>query len=145
MWKRHRLIFMGCVLLLALILPVVAFLSRNDVAHQAIRIWLELFGSSIYEYHSKTGRWPAQTDDLAMTSLPLQFRYWKQTLDDQTIVVVWHKHLKPNPQENSDLILAYHNKGLYAQLGRAWVCWGDLRIEYMRIEDLHARLQSNKD
>jgi hypothetical protein len=145
MWQRHRLIFLGCALLLGLMLPVVRYLSRNDVAHQAIRIWLERFGSSIYEYHSKTGQWPSQPDDLAKTSLPQQFRYWKQTLDDETIVVVWHKNLKADPKDNAGLILAYHNKGLYARLGRVWVCWGDLRTEYIKIEDLRAKLRSSKD
>ena len=126
-------------------LPVVRYLSRNDVAHQAIRIWLERFGSSIYEYHSKAGQWPSQTADLAKTLLPQQFRYWKQVLDDETIVVVWHKNLKADPKDNAGLILAYHNKGLYAQLGRVWVCWGDLRTEYIKIEDLKAKLRSSKD
>ena len=145
MGQRHRLIILGCALLLGLILPVVHYLSHNDVAHQAIRIWLEHFGSSIYEYHSKTGKWPSQTADLAKTSLPQQFRYWKQVLDDETIVVVWHKNLKADPKDNAGLILAYHNKGLYARLGRVWVCWGDLRTEYIKVEDLRANLQTNKD
>ena len=79
MGQRNRLIILGCALLPALILPDVRYLNRSDVAHQAIRIWLEHFGSSIYEYHSKTGQWPSQTADLAKTSLPQQFRYWKQT------------------------------------------------------------------
>jgi len=145
MGQRHRLIILGCAALLALILPVVHYLSHNDVAHQAIRIWLEHFGSSIYEYHSKTDQWPSQTADLAKTSLPQQFRYWKQVLDDETTVVVWHKNLKADPKDNAGLILAYHNKGLYARLGRVWVCWGDLRTECIKVEDLRANLQTNKD
>ena len=126
-------------------LPVVHHLSRNDVAHQVIRIWLEHFGSSIYEYYSQSGRWPSQTDDLAKTSLPQLCRYWKQTLGDESIVVVWHKNLKAEPKDNAGLILACHNKGLYARLGRVWVCWGDLRTGYIKIEDLRASLQTNKD
>ncbi len=145
MWPRHRLIILGFTVLLALILSVVQYLSRNDVAHQAIRIWLERIGSSIYEYHSQTERWPSQTDDLAKTSLPQQFRYWKQALVDKSIVVVWHKNLKAEPNDNAGLILAYHNRGLYARLGRVWVCWGDLRTEYIKIEDLRASLQTNKN
>ena len=145
MGQRNRLIILGCALLLGLMLPVVRYLNRSDVAHQAIRIWLEHFGSSIYEYHSKTGQWPSQTADLAKTSLPQQFRYWKQVLDDETIVVVWHKNLKADPKDNAGLILAYHNKGLYARLGRVWVCWGDLRTEYTQIEELKAKLRSSKD
>jgi hypothetical protein len=144
MSRRYSAIILGVALVLALILPVVRYRSRTDVAHQAIRIWLERFGASIYEYHSKTGQWPSQADDLTRTSLPLQFRSWKKTLDDQSIVVVWHKSLKPNPIDNAGLILAYHNKGLYAQLGRVWVCWGDLRTEFITKEQLQARLQNGK-
>ena len=101
MGQRNRLIILGCALLLGLMLPVVRYLNRSDVAHQAIRIWLEHFGSSIYEYHSKTGQWPSETADLAKTSWPQQFRYWKQVLDDETIVVVWHKNLKADPKDNA--------------------------------------------
>ena len=69
-----------------------------------------------------------------------------QVLDyDETTVVVWHKNLKADPKDNAGLILAYHNKGLYARLGRVWVCWGDLRTEYIKVEDLRANLQTNKD
>ena len=64
---------------------------------------------------------------------------------DETIVIPWHKNLKADPKDNAGLILAYHNKGLYARLGRVWVCWGDLRTEYIKIEDLKAKLQTNKD
>jgi hypothetical protein len=145
MWQRHRLIILGGALLLALILPVFHYLNRSDVAHQAIKIWLRLYADSIYEYHSTTGQWPAQTDDLARTSLPQRFPYWRRLLDEETIVVVWHKNLKPDPKDNAGLILAYHNKGFYAQLGRVWVCWGDLRTEYIKKEDLQAHLKSGKN
>jgi hypothetical protein len=67
-----------------------------------------------------------------------------QVLDDETTVVVRHKNLKADPKDNAGLILAYHNKGLYARLGRVWVCWGDLRTECIKVEDLRANLQTNK-
>ena len=145
MWQRHRLIIPACGFLLALILPVIQYFDHSDVVHQAIQIWLRLYGAAIYEYHSKTGKFPSQIDDLAKTSMPQQFRYWKQTLDAECIVIVWHKNLKADPKDNAGVILAYHNKGLYARLGRVWVCWGDLRTEYIKIEDLRAQLQINKD
>jgi hypothetical protein len=145
MWRRNGGLLLGCAILLALIVPVVRYYSRSDVAHLAIQTWLRLYGSAIYEYHSKTGQWPSRTDDLAKTSLPQGFRYWRQTLDDQAIVIVWNKDLKTVPKDNARLILAYHNKGLYARLGRVWVCWGDLRTEYITVEDLRAHLQTGKD
>src|SRR4051794_7926643 len=110
MWWRHRGIILGVALLAALILPVVRYLDHSDVAHQAIQTWLRLYGDAIYEHRSITGKLPSQIDDLAKTSLPKRFPYWKQVLNDGTIVIVWHKRLKPEPKDNAGLILAYHNK-----------------------------------
>jgi hypothetical protein len=36
--------------------------------------------------------------------------------------------------------LAYDHAGLFNNLGQVWVCWGDLRTERMREEDLRTRL-----
>jgi hypothetical protein len=132
MSRRQRRLLLGCAALLALILPVFQYLNRSDPAHQSIQVWLRYYSAAIYEYHSKTGQWPSQIDDIAKTSLPLRLRYWRQMVDDGTIVIVWHKHLKSEPKDNASQILAYHNKGVYARLGRVWVCWGDLRTEYIR-------------
>jgi len=101
------------------------------------------FGSSIYEYHEKTGRWPVRADDLAEISLPMRSPYWKVMLDSGTNVIVWHNDLKPNPAENANVVLAYHNKGLLASLGRQWVCWGDLRTEYLPSRKLRTKLQTH--
>jgi hypothetical protein len=141
MWQHRRLV-LGIALLLALSMSIVRYLDRGNVAHQAIQVWLRLYADAIYEYRSITGQCPSQIDKLAKTSLPKRFPYWKQVLDDGTIVIVWHKRLKPEPYDNAGLILAYHNKGLYAQLGRVWVCWGDLRTEYIKREDLQAKLRT---
>jgi hypothetical protein len=138
-------IVLGIALLVALIMPIVRYHDHTDVVHQAIQVWLRLYGDAIYEYDSITGKSPSQIDDLARTSLPQRFPYWRQMLDDEAIVIIWHKNLKPNPKDNAGLILAYHNKGLYAELGRAWVCWGDLRTEYIRREDLQPQLQRQAD
>jgi hypothetical protein len=131
--------------MLGLVLPALRYMDRSDVAHQAIRIWLRLYGAAIYEYHANTGQWPSRADDLARTSLPQRFPYWRQGVDDQAIVLVWHKDLAPDPDANAGRILAYHNKGLYARLGRIWVCRGDLRTEYIPEEDLRARLRAGQD
>ena len=71
--------------------------------------------------------------------------YWKYELDNELIVVVWHKNLKSDPRENTGHILAYYNKGLISELGQSWVCWGDLRTEYIKTEDLRAYLNNLKD
>ena len=81
-------------------------------------------------------------EDLAATSLPLRSPYWKQMLDQGTIVVVWPKDLKPDPKENASVVLTYDNGGLFARLGRVWVCWGDLRTEYVKAEELRNKLKA---
>lgn len=120
------------------------FAGVSDVAHESARLHLKLTGSSLYEYHAKTGQWPSRAGDLAMTSLPAVSPYWRSLLDDGVIVVVWHSNLKPDPRDNGDEILAYYNKGLISELGRSWVCWGDLRTEYIKTEDLRAYLNRLK-
>ncbi len=144
MWRRHHRIIFGAASVVALVLPIIRYFDHSDVAHQAIQIWLRLYGQAIYEYHSTTGKMPSKIDDLAKTSLPQQFPYWRQTVDDGVVVLVWHKKLKPEPKDNAGLILAYHNKGLYARLSRVWVCWGDLRTEYVKAEDLRAHLEAGE-
>jgi hypothetical protein len=39
-------------------------------------------------------------------------------LDSGTNIIVWHKDLKPNPAENADVVLAYHNRGLRTSTSR---------------------------
>jgi len=109
---RKIAIALGVVILLA----AARFYSLSDISHESIRLHLALLGSSIYEYHAKTGQWPARAEDLAQTSLPARSPYWKVMLDAGTNVVVWHQDLKPEPAQNAGVILAYHNRGLLAWL-----------------------------
>jgi hypothetical protein len=37
------------------ILPVVNYMNRSDVAHHSIQFWLRLYADAISEYHSITG------------------------------------------------------------------------------------------
>jgi hypothetical protein len=136
------LLVSGGVVALALLSVAASLYNISDIAHQSIRFHLRLLGASIYEYHSRTGRWPAQAEDLAETSLPVQSPYWKVMLDAGTNVIVWHDNLKPDPKDNAGVILVYHNRGLLAWLGRHWVCWGDLRTEYITNRKLQASLQA---
>jgi hypothetical protein len=108
------------------------FYSLSDMSNESIRLHLRLLGSSIYEYHDKTEHWPARAEDLAQTSLAVRSPYWKVMLDSGTNVLVWHDDLRPNPMENADVILAYHNRGLLAWLGRQWVCWRSTHRIYAR-------------
>jgi hypothetical protein len=119
------------------------FYSLSDISNESIRLHLRLLGS-IYQYHDKTGRWPSRAEDLAQTSLPIRSPYWKVMLDSGTNVVVWHDDLKPNPAENASVVLAYHNRGLLAWLGRKWVCWGDLRTEYIPSKELRDKLPQER-
>ena len=67
--------------------------------------------------------------------------HWKYELDNELIVMVCHKDLKPLPKDNAGEILAYYNKGTISEQGRSWVCWGDLRTEYIKTDDLRAYLR----
>jgi hypothetical protein len=120
------------------------FSGTQDVAHEAVRLHLNLIGSSIYEYRAATGKWPTQIDDLEKTSLPAKSPYWRSWFVNDVMVVVWHKSLNPDPKDNARHILVYHDKGLIAAGGHKWVCWGDLRTEYIKTEDLQAYLKKLK-
>ena len=106
------------------------YFDRSSISHTAIQDWLKWICASMYEYHSKTGRWPAGIDDLAETTLPARFPLWRETA--KNIVFLWPKDLQADPKENAGVILAYYNAGLISEMGRVWVCWGDLRTEYIR-------------
>jgi hypothetical protein len=121
------------------------FSGVQDVAHEAVRLHANLIGSSIYDYHASTGKWPLQLDDLEKTSLPRTSPYWRSWFANDAMVIVWHKSLKPDPKDNAGHILVYHNKGLIAELGQSWVCWGDLRTEYIKTDDLRAYLKNLND
>ncbi|HWZ30121.1 MAG TPA: hypothetical protein VNX18_02250 [Bryobacteraceae bacterium] len=114
------------------------YFDHTSVAHLAIQYWLKALGSGVYEYHAKTGRWPAAIDDLAETSLPVTFPLWRETA--KNVVFLWRNDLKDDSKDNGGVLLAYYNAGLFAKLGRVWVCWGDLRTEYMLERDLRARI-----
>jgi hypothetical protein len=135
---KVAIVGIGLILLIAL-----RFYSLSDIANESIRLHLQLLGSSIYEFHEKTGHWPMRAEDLAETSLAVRSPSWKVMLDSGTNVVVWRNDLKANPAENGNLVLAYHNRGLLALLGRQWVCWGDLRTEYIPSRELRARLRAH--
>jgi hypothetical protein len=62
---RKIAVALGVVILLA----AAGFYSLSDISHESIRFHLRLLGSSIYEYHAKTGQW-RRARSLAQTSLP---------------------------------------------------------------------------
>jgi hypothetical protein len=118
------------------------YFSRASIPHEAIRLHLRLTASSIYEFHKATGRWPKVADDLASTSLAQTSPYWRTLIDNGSVAVVWNSDLKPDPKDNASLVMTYNNAGLFSKLGRVWVCWGDLRTEYVKEEDLRSKLKS---
>jgi len=43
--------------------------------------------------------------------------------------------------------MTYNSNGLFPKLGRLWICWGDLRTEYVKEKELREKLpvaQSNR-
>jgi hypothetical protein len=116
------------------------YFDHSSPAHLAIQYWLKTICESEYEYHSQTGKWAASLDDLATTSLPARFPLWRSTAEN--MVILWPKDLNRDPKENRSVILAYYRVGLYSKLGHMWVCWGDLRTEFMDEKELRARVAS---
>ena len=118
------------------------YFSRASIPHEAIQLHLRLTASSIYEFHEATGRWPKVADDLASTSLAQTSPYWRTLIDNGSVAVVWNSDLKPDPKDNASLVMTYINAGPFSKMGRVWVCWGDLRTEYVKEENLRSKLKS---
>jgi len=135
-----QLVTLGIIGGLLTVLVLLFFSGSTQVADEALQYQLHALGESVYEYHASTGSWPDSPEDLARTSLPVRLRYWRSVLENRSMVVVWPHNLDPNPLKNSGVVLAYHARGLRAQLGRQWVCWGDLRTEYISSKRLQAVL-----
>ena len=144
MSRRGKVLAVAGVFLIALLYGLFGPGSISDISHNATRLHLRLIGASIYKYYAKTGRWPSRAEDQAETSLPRHSPYWKTLIDGGMVVVVWHDDLQPDPRDNAHVLLAYYNKGLISSLGRHWVCWGDLRTEYIKDDQLRASLQAAK-
>lgn len=137
--KRAAILVAGGAVLVAVML---SFSGVTEVADESLQYELNAFGQSFYEYHAATGQWPSSPDDFDKTSLSLRQHYWRPVVDNGSIVLVWHDHLKPDPRDNAGVILAYHNRGLRAWMGHQWVCWGDLRTEYISSKRLQTVLNS---
>ena len=115
------------------------YFDPTSIAHTSMQYQLKHTGEAIYEFRSANGRWPASIDDLAQTSLARQNPYyWRQSAT--AIAILWPKDFKPEAKQNSSMRLAYFRGGLFNQLGRVWVCWGDLRTEHLPEEVLKAKL-----
>lgn len=141
-FSRATTIRMLALLCLAAVVGVVASSpGRTDVADEAIQLHLKLYAAAIYEHHSRAGAWPTQIDDLAQTSLPVRSPYWRGMLADEVFVIVWPQGFDENPERNGNRVVAYHNKGTLARSGSIWVCWGDLRTEYIKDGELSAHRQ----
>ena len=145
MWSANK-VTVGLALVLVAVITAYNYYHVKEMSDLSQEIYLRLYGESIYEFHALTGRWPSKIDDLARTSLPLKNPdWWRAQLEIVADVIVWPKDLKPDPRDNGHVILCYHNKGLDAERGRMWVCWGDLRTGWITPEDLRACLNELKD
>jgi hypothetical protein len=110
------------------------FYGQMDVAISSIQFDLKKIGESVYEAHSRNGKWPTQIADLEGTEY-LRMAYRRGILEQGLFVVVWQEDLDPSPDANRNLILAYDNGSLFSRLGVVWACRGDLRIERLRAEE----------
>jgi hypothetical protein len=119
----------------------IAHLPISDVAHQAVSYRLKFLCEGIYQYRAATAHWPAKAADLAGTPMALQMRYWDDDIYSGRVVVLWPRDWPANPRDNTGKILAYYNAGLISEFGKQWVCWGDLRTEYLPTEKLQNLLK----
>jgi hypothetical protein len=121
------------------------YYDLRDMADLSQQSSLRLYGEGIYEYHALTGKWPSKIDDLAGTSLPRRYpHWWADQLGLDADVIVAPQDLNPDPNENGHVILCYHNKGLDAENGRMWICWGDLQTGCITLEELQEHLKKQK-
>jgi hypothetical protein len=111
--------------------------GTTDVAIKSIQFDLRKIGESVYEAHSKTGKWPAAITDLEGTEY-LKMPYRREALDKGLFVIVWHQDLDVNPQGNKSRVLAYDNGSLFSRLGWVWACRGDLSIEKIGAAEVRA-------
>ena len=51
--------------------------------------------------------------------------------------------LNPEPKGNGGALLAYWKGGLFNRFGRVWACWGDLRTERIKSDELHANRRAH--
>jgi hypothetical protein len=119
-WKKLVLPAIGGAVVVA-----AYFCGAQDVAVESVRFDLRIIGESVYEAHSRDGRWPADLVDLEGTKY-LSMPYREEALRQGVYIVLWNQDLDSDPQANADRILAYHNAGLLGQGRRIWVCRGDL-------------------
>ena len=138
--KKRVVIFVAPGVVALLIAIYWYYFSQEGIPHQTVRLHLRLTASSIYEFHDRTGRWPTSADDLAGTSLPQISPHWKTLIEDGTVAIVWRSDLKPDPKDNAAVVMTYNRTGLFPKLGRLWVCWGDLRTEYVKEDELRSKL-----
>jgi hypothetical protein len=124
----------------ACVAVVQTYYGVTDAASESVRYTLKSIGQSIYGYHAQTGQWPSNPDDLNRTTLLLRLRYWRVVVDNRSVVIAWRHDLNADPAANAGKLLLYHNRGLLAMMGRHWVCWGDLRTEYVTDRQLKQAL-----
>jgi len=139
--RRHwqtLIVVLGALALSQLGCSAWDYTDTNSPANLAMQVQLELLGDTMYQYHTQTGRWRTQVDDLAPTSLPLRSPVWRHTAN--AIVFLWPQDLNSEPKDSAYWLLAYWNGGLSNRFGRVWVYWGDLRTERMKESELRRRL-----
>jgi hypothetical protein len=145
MWRANKATI-GVGACVVAVVMAYNYQGMEEMTDQSQQNYLRIYGEGIYEYRALTGKWPSKIEDLARTSLPLRYpHWWKAQLGIDADVIAVLKDMKPDPKNNGHVILVYHNKGLDAEMGRMWVCWGDLRTECITPEELQEYLNKQKN
>ena len=127
---------LSAVLLVTAAAVAFAWVQLDNVA-KSIQFDLRKIGESLYEAHSKSGRWPSQIADLEGTQY-LNMPHRRRMLEEGFFAVVWPENLDSNPKTNHKYVLAYDQGSLLSRLGVVWVCRGDLRTERIGAEEAKA-------
>ena len=118
-------------------LAVAFVVAQVEIAAKSIQFDLRKIGESVYEVHSKSGKWPLQIADLEGTEY-LKMPHRRTMLEEGVFVVVWQEDLDPKPAANAKRVLAYDNSSLLSRFGRIWVCRGDLHLERLSAKEMRA-------
>jgi hypothetical protein len=128
---------------LVLLLIGIAFAyAQVDVAIDSIRFDLRMIGQSVYQARARSGKWPDSIEDLEGTAY-LELPHRRALLEERRYVIVRGQGLDPDPAENRDRVLAYDNGSLFSRFGGGWACRGDLRVEYVDVDELKALPTAN--
>ena len=109
----------GPVFLVSLLLGIVILKSNSGEDEKLTSV-----AQFAYEFWGSNGHWPNNISELDLA------RWQSRTVSYRDVVLAHPRHLSRNPAANREIIVVYQYTGKRLWPYR-WVCWGDLRTEYI--------------